>query len=107
MKYLSFRAQLTDWLIHDVFKVHPGYRITGLLKLIYIILHPVEYICYKQQTLNYDLERRVVIIDGLKISKRAFRDLFKVGHVFKVVKLDKNGILTLRDIYEGGEDQYG
>jgi len=95
------RYKFLIWLRTKIFKVPEGGMSPKFIIIIQHILFPLHYFYTKQANVRFDYKTDTYFIRGTKISGNVFDFLnseCNEGRLFRFVKLEKDGAITLQSI---------
>lgn len=91
------RLRFLIWLSRKVLKIPLGQRLPKYLIVLQAIMFPVNFFCWTQKTMRYDMARDCIWIDGKQYDRFMFVQMAKVGNKFEIISVE-GGIITLKDI---------
>ena len=93
----GWKYKFMGWYVHDYCKTPLGQIIPKSAQILHAIFWPIDFFCWKQETLKYDYARSAVWIDGKMYDRRMFAQFMKVGSKFEVISTEDD-MITLKEI---------
>jgi len=89
------RIRFYHWLRYDVLNDEPATYPSGISKIIYAILFPLDYLYQRQSRIKYFPETNSFLINGHKIRGKAFYAMGNQDIKSIVLKKDPSGYWDL------------
>lgn len=104
------RRSLFEFIIRKVFKVKIAEILPKGLRILKVILFPLETYCIVKGPIRYDWRRKVYTIFGVQYSENLFRlwakDGLPVGTWFQLVERKEDGAITIGRLNEALEEEF-